>query len=53
MKKVLVISSSPRRDGNSAILCDNFIKGAQEVGCEVEKISLREKKINYCLGCGR
>ena len=47
MKKVLVISSSPRRDGNSAILCDNFIKGAQEAGCEVEKISFRDNNTTW------
>lgn len=51
-KKVLVISASPRRNGNSDILCNEFIKGATESGNQVEKIFLRDKKINYCLGCG-
>ncbi len=51
-KKILVISSSPRKGGNSDILCDEFIKGALSAGHQVEKISLREKKINYCTGCG-
>lgn len=51
-KKVLIISSSPRKGGNSDLLCDQFLKGAQEAGHAVEKISLREHKINYCLGCG-
>ena len=51
-KKVLIISSSPRKGGNSDLLCDQFAKGAQEAGHEVEKISLREHKINYCTGCG-
>lgn len=52
MKKVLVLSSSPRKGGNSDILCDEFVKGAKEAGNEVTKIFLREKKINYCTGCG-
>lgn len=51
-KKVLVISSSPRRGGNSDILCDEFLKGAQEAGHSVEKVFLKDKKINYCSGCG-
>lgn len=51
-KKVLIISSSPRKGGNSDLLCDQFAKGAQEAGHVVEKISLREHKINYCTGCG-
>src|SRR5574344_517357 len=50
-KKVLVISSSYRNGGNSDILCDEFIKGAKESGNIVEKINLREKKINFCTGC--
>jgi len=52
MKKVLIISSSPRKGGNSDLLCDQFLKGAQEAGHQAEKIFLRDKKINYCMGCG-
>lgn len=44
-KKVLVISASPRKGGNSDTLCDQFVKGAKEAGNNVEKISLREKKL--------
>lgn len=51
-KKVLVLSSSPRKNGNSSLLCDEFIKGALDAGNEAEKIYLIEKKINYCMGCG-
>jgi multimeric flavodoxin WrbA len=51
-KKVLVLSSSPRRGGNSDLLCDQFTSGAKESGNDVEKIFLRDKKINYCTGCG-
>ena len=51
-KKVLVLSASPRKGGNSDLLCDQFMRGAQEAGNQAEKIFLRNKKINYCTGCG-
>ena len=37
-KKALVLSASPRRDGNSDLLCDQFILGAKETENQVEKI---------------
>ena len=51
MKKVLIISASPRKGGNSDLLCDEFARGAAEAGHEVEKIRLAEKKVGYCTGC--
>ena len=51
-KKLLVLSWSPRKGGNSDILCDEFIRGAQESGNIAEKIFVCDKKINYCVGCG-
>ena len=51
-KYVLVLLSSPRRGGNSDLLCDRFIKGAKQAGHHTEKIFLKDKKINYCTGCG-
>jgi NAD(P)H-dependent FMN reductase len=51
IKKVLVLSASPRRGGNSDLLCDQFMLGAKESGNQVEKILLRDKEINYCLAC--
>ncbi|BBB92552.1 MAG TPA: flavodoxin family protein [Methylomusa anaerophila] len=50
-KTVLILSSSPRRGGNSDLLCDQFMLGAKEAGNKAEKIFLRDKKINYCVGC--
>lgn len=41
--KVLIISSSPRKGGNSDVLCDQFAKGAVDAGHEVEKVNLRKK----------
>ena len=51
MKKVLVLSGSPRKQGNSDILCDEFCKGAIANGNAVEKIRVADKKISHCLGC--
>lgn len=50
-KQVLIISSSPRKGGNSDTLCDQFLKGAAEAGNRVEKIRLADLKIDYCSAC--
>lgn len=50
-KKVLILSGSSRKNGNSDILCDEFMKGAVEAGNEVEKIRVAEKNIGYCRAC--
>lgn len=50
-KKVLIISGSPRKGGNSDILCDRFMQGAEESGNTVEKVSLKDLKIGYCMAC--
>ena len=50
-KKVLILSGSPRKDGNSDILCNEFMRGAAESGNEVEKIRVAEKEIGFCTGC--
>ncbi|MGM9597584.1 MAG: flavodoxin family protein [Eubacteriales bacterium] len=50
-KKVLILSGSPRKGGNSDILCDEFMRGAKESGNKVEKIRVAEKKIGYCRAC--
>lgn len=50
-KRVLVLSGSPRKGGNSDTLCDRFVSGAQEAGHRVEKVSLRGKTIGYCTAC--
>lgn len=50
-KKVLIISSSPRKGGNSETLATSFAKGAEEAGHSVETVYLREKKFGFCKGC--
>lgn len=51
MKKVLIISGSPRKNGNSDTLCNEFMKGAKESGNSVEKINLSEKNIDFARTC--
>lgn len=46
-KKVLVISASPRRGGNTDLLCDEFVRGAKEAGGDVEKVFLDDYKIDF------
>lgn len=50
-KKVLILSGSPRKNGNSDMLCDAFARGAAEAGHEVEKIRVAERNIGYCRAC--
>ena len=50
-KKVLIISSSPRKGGNSETLAAAFAKGAREAGNQVETVSLRDKQVGFCKGC--
>lgn len=52
MKNVLIISSSPRRNGNSDTLAEEFARGARESGNKVKKVFLADKNIGYCTGCG-
>lgn len=50
-KKVLILSGSPRKQGNSDLLCDEFLRGAEESGNSVEKIRVADKKVGYCRAC--
>ncbi|MBI5206289.1 MAG: flavodoxin family protein [Candidatus Firestonebacteria bacterium] len=51
MFKLLAISGSPRRHGNSELLLDEFIKGAEYSGANTEKIIISEHKILPCTEC--
>lgn len=50
-KKVLILSGSPRRGGNSDTLCDRFMEGAAEAGHDVEKYFISAHNIGYCSAC--
>jgi multimeric flavodoxin WrbA len=47
---ILILSGSPRKDGNTEMLVDAFAKGTMEHH-QVEIVSVRDYKVNPCLGC--
>ena len=51
-KQVLILSSSPRKGGNSDTLCDQLLKGAAESGHAAEKVFLADRDLHACTGCG-
>ena len=50
-KQILVITGSPRKEGNSDMLADAFIKGATASGHKVDKFMSAFHKIGGCLAC--
>ena len=50
-KKVLILSASPRKGGNSETLCAEFTRGAEESGNTVEMVRLHGKKMGFCTAC--
>jgi multimeric flavodoxin WrbA len=52
MLKIIGIFGSPRRDGNSDILLNSALKGAESNGAVVEKIVIRDFQIAPCNSCG-
>ena len=50
-KQVLVLAGSPRKGGNSDILCDALIRGAQEAGHSTEKVYVQDLGIRPCRAC--
>src|SRR3972149_8973675 len=52
MKKIIAILGSPREEGNSDILLNSAVKGAESSGAVVEKIIIRDLQIAPCNSCG-
>jgi multimeric flavodoxin WrbA len=49
--KILGLSCSPRKQGNTATLLEEALKGAKQEGAEVELYSLSGKNIEPCDAC--
>ncbi len=52
MIKVIGISGSPRKGGNTEILVKHSLEAAKKEGADTEIILLSEKKIEPCTACG-
>lgn len=51
MKNILIITGSPRKNGNSTLLANAFIEGTQKAGHNNMLFEAGRKKINNCLAC--
>ena len=49
--KIVILHGSPRKNGNSNILADQLMAGAQSKGAEVQNFFLQEMHIEGCAGC--
>lgn len=49
--KVLGLFGSPRRGGNTEILLEEALKGAEKEGAEIERLYLSDLKITPCTEC--
>lgn len=50
MSRILILTGSPRRNGNTDRLAQSFAKGAEESN-QVEIVSVCDYKVNPCIGC--
>ena len=50
-KKITILNGSPRKNGNTAMLCDAFTEGAGSAGHRVTRFDLGHLQIHGCLGC--
>jgi len=50
-KKIIILNGSPRINGNTSSLVNEFTRGAEEIGCEVKIFQLDKTNIHGCKGC--
>lgn len=50
-KKIVVITGSPRKNGNSFAMTDAFIKAAEEKGHTITRFDAAMKKVGGCHAC--
>lgn len=51
MKKIVAFMGSPRKNGNTATLINEVIRGAQDAGAETTVYNLYDMNIKPCQGC--
>jgi len=50
-KKIIIVESSPRKNGNSTLLAREVASGARSMGAEVDTIHLHGMNIGPCIAC--
>ncbi len=51
MSKILILQGSPRANGNTAWMAEEYKKAAEVAGHEVTLVNVAKKKIAGCLAC--
>ena len=51
MKKIVIVTGSPRQGGNSTLLAEAFAKGAREAGNKVDIFDVTKDKVEGCIAC--
>ncbi len=49
--RILAFRGSPRPNGNSSVMLDEFIRGAHDARAIVEEIKVQQLDLQYCTGC--
>lgn len=49
--KILILQGSPNRDGSTAMLADEFARGARQAGHEAERVDVAHAGVRPCTGC--
>ena len=48
---IVILQGSPNRDGSTAILCEEFARGARQAGHTVERVDVAQADVRPCTGC--
>lgn len=49
--KIIAINGSPRKNGNTCVLLNKAVEGAQSIGAQTERIDLYDLDYKGCKGC--
>ena len=49
--KILVLTGSPRKNGNSALLAERFMAGASQAGHEATRFDAAQSNVHPCIAC--
>ena len=52
MSKILILQGSPRANGNTAWMAEEYKKAAEAAGHEVTLVNVARKKVAGCMACG-